>query len=255
LRGGGPGIFGVVTSATYRSFADQTSAGIVLNINTTHTNDTELFWSGVKAFHKYSNRFVDNGLYVYYELGTAGQALRVHPAVGWGKNASEMDAIFAPFYADLKAMGLKYDAVTTQYTTFYDLYIDLFEDEVAGNSALTGGWMFGQQDVASNNDGIISAFRNVLDKGSFLVGHIWNAGHGVPSSDWNKTAMNPRFRSASDKVITIVPLAGNAPLADKAAAQKKLTFDIDDGLRKAGPNGAAYVNEVSLDTAAVDMIY
>ena len=33
--------------------------------------------------------------------------------------------------------------------------------------------------------------------------------------------------------------------ADKQKAQKYLTFDVDESLRKASPYGANYVNEVS----------
>ncbi len=104
--------------------------------------------------------------------------------------------------------------------------------------------MFPHKDVASNNDAIVDAFRYTLENGGFMVGHLWDAGHGLPQDQWDDSAVNPRFRSATDFVITGLLLAGNASLADKAAAQKKLTFDIDDRFRKAGPNGCAYVNEV-----------
>ncbi len=120
----------------------------------------------------------------------------------------------------------------------------MFEDEQAGGSALTGGWMFAHEDVAANNDEIVDAFQYTLDNGGFMVGHMWDAGHGLPKSEWNNSAVNPRFRNASDFVITGLLLAGNASLAEKAAAQHKLTFDIDGKFQKAGPHGCAYVNEV-----------
>ncbi|KAB5545730.1 hypothetical protein GE09DRAFT_217595 [Coniochaeta sp. 2T2.1] len=243
LRGGGPGTYAVVLSATYKTHVDLPSSGVILNINSTHTNATELFWKGVTAFHKYSNRFVDNGLYVYYVIGMFGLHLNVQPFVAFGKNSTELAAIVQPLYDDLKAIGLKYDAVTKEYPTFFDLYIDMFDDEQAGGSSLAGGWMFPHQDVATNNDAIVAGLRNVFESGGVVIGHMWDAGHGVPAGEWNNTSTNPRFRNASDFVITSLSIAGNAPAAERAAAQRKLTFGLDEPLRRAAPHGAAYVNE------------
>jgi hypothetical protein len=181
---------------------------------------------------------------VYYVLGMFGMHLNVQPFVGFNKTAAELTAIVQPWYDDMHALGLKYDVVTKQYATFFDLYIDMFEDEQAGNSALAGGWMFVQEDVAANNDAIVAGLRNVFESGSFILGHIWDAGHGVPESKWNETSTHPRFRRASDSVITSFGISGNAPAAERAAAQRKLTYNIDRPLKEAGPNGAAYVNEV-----------
>jgi hypothetical protein len=243
LRGGGPGAYGVILSVTYKTHLDLPSSGIVLNINSTHTNDTELFWRGITAFNKYSNHYSNNGLYVYYVLGLGPTNLNIQPFVGFNKSSAELTAIIQPLYDDLKSLGLPYDAVTKSYPTLFDLYIDLFDDEAAGNSALTGGWMFSQSDVATNNDGIISSLRNVVNNGGFMIGHMWNAGHAIPSAKWNDTATHPAFRNASNKLITTIPLAGNAPLTEKTKAQDLLTNVIDTGLKEAGKFGAAYVNE------------
>lgn len=245
LRGGGPGAYAVILTATYRTHEDQSSAGMTLEINSTHTTDTEVFWEAVRKFHSYSNEFVDNGLYVYFEIGTTGQALRVLPIVGVGKTAKALTAIVQPLLDEWEAMGLSYASSAKDYSTLFDLYIDLFEDEAAGNSALTGGWMFTHADVEANNDAITDALRNSYESGAVMVGHMLDAGHGVPSARWGDVATHPRFRNASDLIITVLPLSGDASLAEKAAAQDKLTNVIDEGLRKAGPNGATYVNEVS----------
>ncbi|KAK3685229.1 hypothetical protein B0T22DRAFT_213381 [Podospora appendiculata] len=242
LRGGGPASFAVIVSASYKTFVDLPSTGVILNITPAQNTNATLFWQGVTAFHGYSNHFVGKGLYVYYEL-VPGLVLHVQPILGIGKNATELQAILKPLFDDLNAMGLAYDTSSKSYSTFYELYNDMFETETAGQSALTGGWALAKTDVANNNAGIVSAFQNALNHGAILVGHMWNAGEGLPSREWNNSAVNPRFRSVSDKLITVLPLAGNAPLADKAAAQQTLTGVIDGGLRAAAPNGAAYVNE------------
>ena len=241
LRGGGPSSFGVVVEATYKTFADLPSTAITLDINTGHTTNATLLWEAIRVFHGYSTRFVDNGLYVYYEI--LGPLLRVHPIVGIGKTAAQLAGIVKPMFDALDALGVGYDTASSAYPTFYDLYDAVFEPEVAGNSALTGGWTIGRKDAQENGAGLVDAFRNAINNGSIIVGHMWNAGGGLPSSQWSKSAVNPRFRSVVDKVITVLPIAGNASLAAKAAAQNTLTNVIDGGIRAAAPNGAAYVNE------------
>ncbi|KAL2168717.1 hypothetical protein VTG60DRAFT_6888 [Thermothelomyces hinnuleus] len=243
LRGGGPAAFAVIVEATYRIFDDKPSAGVLLDIDQTHTTNATLFWAAVRTFHGYSTHFVDNGLYVYYELGTTGQNLHVHPIVGVGKTPDELQAVLQPMFDDLDALGISYTTSAADFPTFYDLYQAMFETEVAGNSALTGGWTIARQDAEENHEAIISAFQTVVGAGSFMIGHMWSAGHGLPKERWGEGSVNPRFRNVVDKLITIVPVAGNAPLADKTAAQDKLTNVVDAALREASPNGCAYINE------------
>ncbi len=242
LRGGGPGTYGVVLSTTYATFRDLPSAGMILNINSTHTNDSALFWAGVTAFHSHANRLVEAGLYVYYELFPG--RLHVQPILGINQTAAQLTSLVAPLLRELDTLGLRYSATAAaNYLTFFDLYLDLFEDEGAGATALTGGWTFVKDDVATNNRGIVDAFRSVLDGGAIVLGHMWDGGSGIGAAP-GSNAINPVFRNASDKVIVALPLAPSASLDEKARAQHKLTNVLDEALRKAGPRGCAYVNEV-----------
>ncbi|KAL2268984.1 hypothetical protein VTJ83DRAFT_3830 [Remersonia thermophila] len=246
LKGGGPGAFGVIVEATFKLFDDKPSAGVNLDINlsgSTDPNAVDLFWNAVGIFHSYSTQWVDEGLYVYYELGTMGHNLRVHPFVGIGKTPQELAALLQPMFNELNALGVPYTTSNASFPTFYDLYNAMFEAEVAGNSALTGGWTLAREDVEANPAAVVDAFKKVLAAGSFMVGHMWNAGRGLPQSQWSQSAINPRFRHVVDKLITIVPVGGNAPLNVKAEAQNRLTNVVDKALRDASPNGCSYVNE------------
>ena len=246
LKGGGPGAFAVIVEATFKLFDDKPSAGITLDINSAHTTNETLFWEAARIFHSYSTHFVDSSIYVYYELGAGGLNLHVRPIVGIGKTLAELQAVVQPLFDDLDALGISYDTESHSFNTFYELYNNMFETEVAGNSALTGGWTLAREDVVANHTAIIEAFKKVVAAGSFMVGHMWSAGQNLPQSEWAKSAINPRFRHVVDKLITIVPISGNAPLADKEEAQHRLTYVIDGALREASPNGCAYINEVSL---------
>lgn len=241
LAGGGPAAYAVILSTTFRAYEDVSSSGALLNINSTHTTNETLFWEGVKLYHSYSNHFVDNGLYAYYELGPL--SLHIQPFVAIGQTSDQLNAILQPLLEDLDSIGLNYSTTTKSFDTLFDLYIDLFQDESAGSSAITGGWMFAHEDVASNNDGIVAAFEHAVDNGGYLVGHLWDPGHSVPIP---RSATNPRFRNATDFVIVTLLVADNATSEEKEAAQNLLTSDLDPTFRSAGPNGCGYVNEVSV---------
>ncbi len=247
LKGGGPASFAVILSVTMKTFPDLPSAGAELYINTTHTIDSDVWWNGTSTFHKWSNHFVDNGLYVYFEIFPF--TFRVRPFVGIGKTKAQLQTIVQPFLNELTSKGVPFDFTPKEFPTFYDLYVDLFEVENSGSSALTGGWMFNHHDVATNNDGIIDAFKTVItpkpdrpDMFGFMIGHLFNPGYGLPVSN---SATHPSWRNATDFIITVLPMPDNASLATKAELQEILTNTMDEGLRQASTSGCTYVNEVS----------
>lgn len=243
LRGGGPSAFGVILSATFQTFVDVPSAGATLDINPSHTDNRTLLWEAITIFHSYANHFVDNGLYVYFEVGVFG--LHVQPFLAVNQTSAQLNDIIAPVLRDLDDIGIRYSITTKQYQTFFALYNDLFEPEGAGISALTGGWVFAHTDIARNNTNIIESFKNLQSKGASAIGHMWNPGYGMPSSD---NALNPRFRDASVHVIAAMSVSSSATWEQKMAAQRTLTFDINQKMKEAGPSGFGYVNEVSSNT-------
>jgi hypothetical protein len=248
MKGGGPATFGVALSVTMKTFPDIKSAGAIMYINSTHTTDSAVWWKGFTAFHKHSNHFVDNGLYVYFEVFP--QTLRIRPWVAIGKTAAELKVILQPMVDELNAQGIPFELTFKDFPTFYDLYTDLFEPETPGNSALTGGWMFSHEDVALRNDQIIDSFKTALapraDVSGVLIGHLFNPGYGLPVAN---SATHPAWRNATDFVITIVPVPVGSSLAQKADLQNLLTYTVDEGLRKAGPKGCTYVHEVRISGA------
>ncbi|KAI1103469.1 FAD-binding domain-containing protein [Jackrogersella minutella] len=244
LKGGGPSTFAVVLSVTLKTFPVQKAAGVIVNINSTLTNDTDVFWDGVKSFHRYTNRFVEAGLYAYFEVRP--QNLHIQPFVGVGKTCAEVEAILQPMFDEFKAKAIPYDTTSKDFDSLYDLYIDLFEDEVSGNPDLLGGWLFTHQDVAENSDGIVEAFKTVLsprddlkDQG-FVIGHLWDAGLNMPVPN---SATNPKLREATDFAIFSLTVPDGVTWAQREDLQDVVTYIQEGALQDAGPNGCAYVSE------------
>lgn len=176
--------------------------------------------------------------------------------MGIGKTAAELQAVLQPFLDELVANGVPFDFEVKSFPTFYDLYIDQFEPEAAGSSALTGGWMFNHEDVATNNDGIIQAFKTVLSPGpglfGFMIGHLFNPGHGAPQSN---SATHLAWRNATDFVITALPVPVGSSLTEKAALQNVLTNTMDEALRQVSTSGCTYVNEAGHVLLASAKVY
>ena len=231
---------------TVKTFPDIKATGAILYINTTHTTDPNVWWKGIETYHKWSNHFVDNGLYVYFEI-LPGYTFRVRPFLAIGQTKAQLQAILQPFLNELQSLGIPHEFSIKQFATFYDLYVDLFEPEAPGSSALTGGWLFNHQDVATRNVDIVNAFKTVYkpraDLQGFMIGHLFNPGYGLPIAN---SATHPAWRNATNFIIAALPVGTGLTLAQKADFQNVLTNTMDAALRNTSTSGATYVNEVCL---------
>ncbi|KAF2269613.1 FAD binding domain-containing protein [Lojkania enalia] len=243
LKGGGPSTFAAIVSVLVKTFPEIPSAGVIFRINSTHTNDTEIFWKGFRIFHNLSNRYVDNGMFVYYELFPG--LLNVQPFVGPNMNAAKIKQVLKPLSDQLASENIPHDWVVKEFPTFFELYIDLFADEGAGANMLTGGRLFTKTDIRKNANGIVDAMiQSLAASGGGFVGHIVGPGYGAPTVD---NAIHPRWRDGSSFSISILNMPLRATWDEKKAAEELLTDQVDGPLRAASPNGAAYVNEGNLE--------
>ncbi|KAF2747898.1 FAD binding domain-containing protein [Sporormia fimetaria CBS 119925] len=242
LRGGGPSTYAAIVSVTVKTFPEVPTAGVSLSIRSTG----DLFWKGVTAFHNLANHYVENGMFVYYELTSS--SLTVQPFVGPNMDKTKIEAVLKPLFDKLRADGVQYTSTTREFGTFFDMYTAMFQDEGAGASGLVGGRLFTKRDIAENGDGIVRAYRTATGAAgggfSVIIGHIVGPGTAYPTIS---NAIHPAWRNASSFSITMVNVEGNAPLSQKAAAQDRLTNVVDKALRDASPYGAAYVNEGNLE--------
>ncbi|KAF2120473.1 FAD/FMN-containing isoamyl alcohol oxidase-like protein MreA [Lophiotrema nucula] len=246
LKGGGPSTFAVVTSLTVKTFPEVPTAGTIVNINSTHTNDTAVFNKGFTIFHNLANHYTDHGMFVYFELSTG--RLHIAPFVGPRMNTTQVEAVLKPLFDQLDAAKIPYDKYTRGFPTFFQFYIDMFEDEQPNQNSIVGGRLFSQTDIKERGDAVAEALlfasAPTADVGGFSVGHILNPGYGVPVAD---NAINPKWRNASSFVITNVIMNGDESWELKKERENIQTNVVGAALRKAGPDGATYVNEGDLN--------
>lgn len=249
LKGGGPSSFAVVTQITVKTFPEVPTAGTIVNINSTHTNDTKVFNEGFRIFHNLANHYTANGMFVYFELSLG--TLHIAPFVGPRMDEKKINEVLKPLFDQLDAAKIPYSKYTKAFPTFFELYMDLFEDEQPNQNSVVGGRIFTQQDIAANGDGIAKALlfasQPTNDTFGFSVGHIVNPGYGVPVAD---NAIHSKWRNSSSFVITNVIMNGDESWAVKKDRENIQTNIVGKALREAGPNGATYVNEVRLPSDA-----
>jgi hypothetical protein len=186
-------------------------------------------------------------MFVYFELGPGLGRLHVAPLVGPGMNETKLKQVLKPLIDGLDAAKIPYDTHTRAFPTFFEFYIDMFEDEQPNQNSIVGGRMFTQKDIAENGDAVadslLFAAQPSAEQMGFNVGHVVNPGFGVPVAD---NAIHNKWRNASSFVITNVIMTG-----DESWEVKQQRFDLQTNvigkkLREAGPDGATYVNEVRL---------
>jgi hypothetical protein len=248
LKGGGPSTFAVVYSLTVKTYPEVPTAGTIININSTHTNDTAVFNKGFQIFHNLANHYVENGMFVYFELGPGPGRLHIAPFVGPRMDEKKLNEVLKPLFDQLDAAKIPYDTHTRAFPTFFEFYIDMFEDEQPNQNSVVGGRMFTHADISERGDevaeALIFAAQPANDTMGFNVGHIVDPGFGVPVAD---NAINPKWRNSSSFVITNVIMNGDESWEVKMEKEKFQTEVVGGRLRTAGTDGATYVNEGDLN--------
>jgi len=246
LKGGGPSTFAIVVSLTVKTFPEIPTAGTIININSTHTNDTKVFKKGLQIFHNLANHYTDNGMFGYFEL--SADRLHIAPLLGPRMDEKKFNQVVKPLFDQLDAAKIPYSKYTKAFPTFFEFYMDMFEDEQPNQNSVVGGRLFTHKDVAERGDKVVDALlisaQPTKEVAGFSVGHIVNPGYGVPSAD---NAIHPKWRNASSFVVTNVLMTGLETWEQKQQLESIQTHVTGKALREAGPDGASYVNEVSRD--------
>lgn len=135
-------------------------------------------------------------------------------------NLTRLQAATAPLFASLDAAKVPYDTHFCAFPTFFEFYIDMFEDEPPSSMSIVSGRLFTQRDFAENSQAISDALISAAITG-VNVGHIVNPAHGAPRVD---NAIHPAWRNASSFVITNVFMGGTEPWEEK---KEKEAFNTD----------------------------
>jgi hypothetical protein len=118
-------------------------------------------------------------------------------------NPAKLLTVLEPLFDDLKYKGVPYTTSTKGFPAFYELYIDIFENETAGGDQVTGGRLMNRDDITADNGGIVEVYKRALAPSldfrfGIIVRHVVGPGFGAPSVDdaMHPAVCNPFLRSA-----------------------------------------------------------
>ena len=245
LKGGGMGTYGVVISATFKTYPTVPVTGMSLHI----TDTGDRFWEGVRIWYTNAAAYTEKGMYVWYSMSEG--TLAVQPFVAPNMTVAEFNAVVNPMLARLRAANVNFTTTTPQtFAKFGDLYNALWETSHHGSGlpAFWGGRLVSQTDVRERGDDIVDAYRRMsaLYPGQVAFGgHLVNPGHRVKDPQQQLSAVHPVWRDTADiEVFLYIPAPCLSP-EQRAEQQRRVTKELGQMLREVTPTSAVYSNEVS----------
>jgi hypothetical protein len=258
MRGGGGGTFGVITSATIKTYP--TPAYAILEITALMPSASDAYWDMMTYMLSQYPYLADQSISGYpYVLPEYEVAPGVYYALYNAKfhdhnspyGKSNLTAIFEPIFAHISATWgsslIEFVNTTTYYTTRYQAHLDSHDESVAGSDTVLGSRLLDASTLTGNQTALKEALKGFTGTGSnagsgpFLLG-----GRGVANAvpRGGSDAVLPAWRTALAHVTTQAywtPQNATSKAEVLASMTKQVQY-----LRDLQPTGGAYVNEVRL---------
>ncbi|KAF7335406.1 FAD-binding domain-containing protein [Mycena venus] len=243
LRGGGAGSWGVIISATVRTFPtfNATIGTVTLDLS---TNAAAAAVAGVHAQHIFDFDPVRGGQYFFLEkVGNSTtfwfQTFMANATLARGKE------LLTPFLTD--ALALPGVSLISQDFETMSINDALFaaDDEVAGNVVM-GSRLIPTAAYQSSNASatVVKVYQELLDGGALLILGSLVAGGQVSANANISSAVHPAWRTAKTHLIVANVWEDTAALADINELRHKFQSSQLTILEQlSGPNAGSYSNE------------
>ncbi|KAB8291646.1 hypothetical protein EYC80_006446 [Monilinia laxa] len=248
LRGGGGSTFGVVTSVTSKAYPVITSTVMTFSFEVGGNITADIFWAGVRTYFDYLVDHAEKGIYSYFNIfaaGNDGWSFNMAPFFAPRFTAAEVDALVAPWFAQLNDLGIYFNTSVTEYTEFYDAWWDHFPLEAVGKrNVKTASRLFPKanfQNETITNATFSAIKETVLASGSFLAFNIQAA-----NNTGTDNSVNPAWRETCLHAITGTSWDEDADDATIAKASETLTYDWVQLWRDVSPKAGAYMSEADI---------
>jgi FAD/FMN-containing dehydrogenase len=249
LAGGGGGTYGVVLSATFKTFPEGPVAGgemVVQSKNTTALFEAiEIWFSQGPSFVNKSRNNI--------QFFVTNDTLTILNFVLPDQNASSINDLLATFLPELDRLNLSYNLTTRDYPTYLDSYIASYGPLPYGNLCpsfpIISSRLIPRATVLDpvSNRHLVELYRNITDGGTWWIGcSFLNVDDSVSSvrPQHPPNSVHPAWRDAIAycNPQTHMPYDWADPAA-VVALRHTLVEDIFPALEAATPNGAV-LNEL-----------
>ncbi|KAM6487652.1 hypothetical protein HDV62DRAFT_400066 [Trichoderma sp. SZMC 28011] len=258
LRGGGPGTYGVVTSATVRTYPDTPMVGVVLLMSPQPgVDDVDTFLDAVTVWYQQTPALLAGGVQGYAawvawdgksSLAPPSRMLEMITGV-FNQTVEQVQSTMAPVMANLvpfKSRGLD---VTLQLIPFPDYFS--YTSALQNNSMAIGGGIlmssrfYEQKHLTAANT---AAIRQMVNATAGLPGQNTSVvvditGGGAVVNAPPLTGVNPAYRRALLTNIVARNWDDVTPYADIAEARDDITFNKGKAQEVFAPSTGSYMNE------------
>ncbi|KAF5872124.1 putative fad binding domain protein [Botrytis fragariae] len=250
LRGGGPASWGVATSLTIKAYPTTPVTVVTFTFASGGNVTDDAFWLGVRAYWESFITFNNAGIYSYFFVFPPA-AFGVDYFIMspfWAPNhtQAETEALLAPWFGKLTALGIDFTPVYNTYDTLYEGWDASFAQETVGSDdAIVGSRLFLQEyleDEATFNATFDAWSGSSRNNASLLVGFNINAPNvaGVDNAvlpAWRKTTLHTmQGTSWTDPTNFTTMASARAKLSELQLAWKAVT-----------PGTGAYLGECDIE--------
>jgi FAD/FMN-containing dehydrogenase len=257
LRGGGGSTFGVMTSATVRTFPVPSIGSYSIAVNFSAPN-SEAFWNSTTFFHQQIASLVNDGLSGYYyqqplSSGPNGTSYGSFSGTFLIVNNTSQAATkaFAPIVEYINSTGpskVSIQQFGLDFPTFYDFW-SIFQDTSAvGYDSAMGSRLLSADTLSIPFNDLMETLKAATPAGDDTQGGFGGnlvSGPGV----WNATppgggnSVNPAWRNGTIDHLGITVLFPPLNQTARVSQQHSLTWKYVEAVRKLAPHSGAYVNE------------
>ncbi|KAJ7729738.1 FAD-binding domain-containing protein [Mycena metata] len=247
LRGGGAGSWGVIVSATFRTFPtfNSTFASITL----TATNNTAM--ASLATLH--AKHLVDfdasRSSQYFYLIKDPSSATSTMTLSNYmiNQTITQSQEILAPFIKAAQALpGITITASSYTYALINDILFQ--QDDSVGFNLVMGSRLIPAATYRDSPDVVGKVYQRLLDQGLTLgiLGHLVAGGQVAANSNIS-SAVNPAWRTAKTHVILINEWLDSLPLPQIDTIRRQFQdSQLPIFEQMAGPNAGAYSNEADI---------
>ncbi|KAK0443635.1 FAD-binding domain-containing protein [Armillaria borealis] len=241
LRGGGAGSWGVVVSATFRTFP---TFNATISVVSMIANDTVAIGSIIATHAKHIFDWDDlyMGQYFYVYENTTADAYMLTFASYFPKISSdEASAALKPFLDDAEEFGQIVGQLFNEVNINDGVTV---VDDVVGSNAVLGSRLIPASAYRDHPDTFGHVYTQLFDAGAAAVVGLLVAGGKVSENAYIDSAIHPAWRTAKTHIVLINGWEDSTSLSNISSIQntfKDTQLPILEQI--AGSSGAAYSNE------------
>jgi hypothetical protein len=256
LRGGGPGTYGIVTSATVRTYPDTPIVGVVLLITPQEGNDDlETYLDAVTTWYQQTPAILAGGVQGYAAwVAWDGKSSLAPPSRmlemisgAFNQTVEQVQSTMEPVMAQLSPFNSRGLNVTIQYLPFPDYYS--YSTALQHNSMeIGGGILISSRFYEAKHLTNTTALRQMVNVTAGLPGQNTSVivdvtGGGAVVNGPPLTGVNPAYRRALLTNIVGRNWDDVTPYADIAEAREDVTYNKGKAQETLAPDTGSYMNE------------